>query len=55
VAKVKALHDRLGLVIQVGFNNKVIKIDNMIVIQVLEGKIQVSWQVFNIVEDVYIW
>jgi len=54
VAEARALRDGLRLMIQAGFNNIVIEGDNMIVIQVLKGKILVPWQISNIIEDIRI-
>jgi len=55
VAKARALRDSFQLAIQGGFKNTVVEGDYNLVIQALKQKIQVPWQLSNIIEDIQIW
>jgi len=53
VAEARALKDGVFLVIQARYRNITIEGDNLIVIQDLKGKVQIPWQIANIVEDIH--
>ena len=53
MAEAQALKDGVFLVIQARYRNITIEGDNLIVIQALKGKVQIPWQIANIVEDIH--
>ena len=55
MTETRALYDGLNLTIQAGFDYLIMEGDNKIVIQAIEGKIYISWQIHYIMKDIQVW
>ena len=53
--KSQSIRGGLREVVQAGFKTIEIEGDNLIIIQALRGNSKISWQMFNIIEDVRAW